>query len=79
MPEYLIGQGMFWLGMGERIEVLNKIYSPYMYEKFCMLANMLGASKTALAYRMEKLGLIKENHLDNPYKYCEKIFIMKED
>ena len=79
MPEYLIGQGMFWLGMGERIELLNKIYSPYMYEKFCMLANMLGASKTALAYRMEKLGLIKENHLDNPYIVFDRINITKED
>jgi len=24
MPEYLIGQGMFWLGMGEQIELLSK-------------------------------------------------------
>lgn len=79
MPEYLIGQGMFWLGMGERIELLNKIYSPYIYEKFCMLADMLGASKTALAYRMEKLGLIKENHLDNPYIVFDRINITKED
>ena len=79
MPEYLIGQGMFWLGLGERIEILNKIYSPYIYKKFCMLAEMLGASKSALAYRMEKLGLIRENHLDNPYKYNEKFLITKED
>lgn len=79
MPEYLIEQGMFWLGIGERIELLNKIYSPYMYEKFCMLADMLGASRSALAYRMEKLGLIKENHLDNPYKYCDRLYITKED
>jgi len=79
MPEYLIGQGMFWLGIGERIELLNKIYNPYMYNKFCMLAEMLGASKSALAYRMETLGLIKENHLDNPYKYCDKLRITKED
>ena len=79
MPEYLIRQGMFWLDMGERIELLNKRFSPYMYEKFCMLADMLGASKTALAYRMEKLGLIKENHLSNPYKYLERVYITKED
>ena len=79
MPEYLIEQGMFWLGIGERIELLNKIYSPYMYEKFCMLAEMLGASRTALAYRMEQIGLIKENHLDNPYKYCDRLYITKED
>lgn len=69
MPEDLIRQGMFWLDMGEQINILNKKFSPYMYEKFCMLADMLGASRSALAYRMEKLGLIKENHLANPYKF----------
>ena len=79
MPEDLIRQGMFWLDMGEQINILNKKFSPYMYEKFCMLADMLGASRSALAYRMEKLGLIKENHLDNPYKYCERFCITKED
>ena len=79
MPEDLIRQGMFWLDMGEQINILNKKFSPYMYEKFCMLADMLGASRSALAYRMEKLGLIKENHLDNPYIVFDRINITKED
>ena len=79
MPEDLIRQGMFWLDMGEQINILNKKFSPYMYEKFCMLADMLGASKSALAYRMEKLGLIKENHLSNPYIVFDRINIIKED
>jgi len=30
---------------------------------------MLGASKQALAYRMQKLGLIEQNQLENPYEY----------
>ena len=79
MPEDLIRQGMFWLDMGEQINILNKKFSPYMYEKFCMLADMLGASRSALAYRMEKLGLIKENHLSNPYIVFDRINIIKED
>ena len=79
MPEDLIRQGMFWLDMGEQINILNKKFSPYMYEKFCMLADMLGASRSALAYRMEKLGLIKENHLSNPYIVLDRINIIKED
>ena len=79
MPEDLIRQGMFWLDMGEQINILNKKFSPYMYEKFCMLAYMLGASRSALAYRMEKLGLIKENHLSNPYIVFDRINIIKED
>ena len=79
MPEDLIRQGMFWLDMGEQINILNKKFSPYMYEKFCMLADMLGASRSALAYRMERLGLIKENHLSNPYIVFDRINIIKED
>ena len=79
MPEDLIRQGMFWLDMGEQINILNKKFSPYMYEKFCMLADMLGASRSALAYRMVKLGLIKENHLSNPYIVFDRINIIKED
>ena len=79
MPEDLIRQGMFWLDMGEQINILNKKFSPYMYEKFCMLADKLGASRSALAYRMEKLGLIKENHLSNPYIVFDRINIIKED
>lgn len=69
MPVELIEQGMFWLGLGAKIPYLNKIYAPYNYEKFCMLAEMLGASKQALAYRMEKLGMIEHNQLDNPYEF----------
>lgn len=69
MPVELIEQGMFWLGLGAKIPHLNKIYAPYNYEKFCMLAEMLGASKQALAYRMEKLGMIEHNQLDNPYEF----------
>ena len=69
MPTELIEQGMFWLGLGERIKLLNKVYSPSIYEKFCTLAEMLGASKQALAYRLQKLGMIEHNQLENPYEY----------
>ena len=69
MPTELIEQGMFWLGLGERIKLLNKVYSPSIYEKFCTLAEMLGASKQALAYRLQRLGMIEHNQLENPYEY----------
>lgn len=71
MPVDLIEQGMFWLELGEKISLLNKIYSPIVYNKFCTLADMLGASKQALAYRMQKLGLLEQNQLENPYEFLQ--------
>lgn len=68
MPVELIEQGMFWLGLGGKITHLNKVFSPIVYEKFCMLAEMLGVSKQALAYRIQKLGMLENNQLDNPYE-----------
>jgi len=69
MPVELIEQGMFLLGLGTNIPHLNKICASYNYEKFCMLAEMLGASKQALAYRMQNLGMIEHNQLENPYEF----------
>jgi hypothetical protein len=31
------------------------------------MASFLGVSKTALAIRMKQLGLLENNHLDDPY------------
>ena len=71
LPEELIRQGMFLFDLGDQINYLNKLHFGETYKKFCMLADMLGASKSALAYRMERLGLIKHNQLDNPHKFWD--------
>ncbi len=68
MPTDLILQNMYWLQLEEKIKLLNSVYAPAVYEKFCTLASMLGASKQALAYRMQRLGLIETNHFDDPYQ-----------
>ena len=49
--------------MGEHIGTLSKKYTPNKYESFCRLAEALGASKSALSFRMEDLGLLDRNLL----------------
>lgn len=71
LPEDLIRQGMFRLGLGEPITLLNRIYAPAIHEKFCILAAMLGSSKSALAYRMQRLGLLINNQLADPHELID--------
>ena len=63
MPEDAIREGMFLAGLGEHIGTLSKKYTPNKYESFCRLAEVLGASKSALSFRMEQLGLLDRNLL----------------
>ena len=67
LPGNLIKQGMFLFNLGDKIECLNKIYSPEVYKRFEALADFLGCSKKALAIRMKQLGLLKKEYLDNPF------------
>lgn len=54
---------MYLFGLGERMKVLSKRYSPNKYEAFCAMAEAMEVSRTALAYRMEQLGLLGRNLL----------------
>lgn len=69
LPKDLVLQGMFLFDLGEKIKCLNKVYYPVVYDKFSALADFLGCSKTALAIRMKKLGLLEQEYLDNPHDY----------
>ena len=53
--------------LGEKVKTLNKVFFPKEYEHFSDMASFLGVSKTALAIRMKQLGLLENNHLDDPY------------
>lgn len=66
LPPDLIKQGMFLFDLGEKIDCLNKVFRPAVYEKFSAMADFLGSSKKALAIRMKQLGMLKEEYLDNP-------------
>lgn len=63
LPKDAIEDAMFYFGLGQKIKVLSKKYSEYKYERFCEMAEFLQVSKTALAYRLEQLGLLERNYL----------------
>ena len=63
LPKEAIDDAMFVFGLGKKIKVLSKKYSEYKYERFCEMADFLRVSKTALAYRLEQLGLLERNYL----------------
>ena len=63
LPEDAILETMYLFGLGERMKVLSKRYSPNKYESFCAMAEVMEVSRTALAYRMEQLGLLERNLL----------------
>ena len=69
LPRCLIEKGMFLFGLGDKIECLNKIYYPAVYERYAALSDFLGCSKKALAIRMKQLGLLHKDYLDNPFDY----------
>ena len=63
LPPDAVEAAMFIFGLGDKMKVLSRRYSPYRYERFCEMAQFLGVSKTTLAYRMEQLGLLERNYL----------------
>ena len=63
LPKDAILETMYLFGLGERMKVLSKRYSPNKYESFCAMAEAMEVSRTALAYRMEHLGLLERNLL----------------
>ena len=63
MPKDAVLDGMFLAGLGEHIGTLSQKYTPNKYDSFCRLAEALGVSRSALAFRMERLGLLDKNLL----------------
>ena len=73
LPEDIVKKGMFLFGLGDKIKILNKIYSRETYDKFAALADFLGSSKKALAIRMKQLKLLEQDYLDNPFSMLEVV------
>lgn len=63
LPADAITDAMFMYGLGSKMKLLSRKYSEYNYNRFCEMAEYLQVSKTALAYRMEQLGLLGRNRL----------------
>ena len=50
-------------GLGDKMKMLSRKYSENRYNLFCEMADYLQVSRSALAYRMEQLGLLEHNRL----------------
>lgn len=71
LPKHLIGQALYLFSLPEKIEMLNRVYAPEVYQRFVAMADFLGCSKTALAIRLKQLGILKNDYLDNPYRLID--------
>lgn len=76
LPVEVVLAALHRFDLEKGIEILNKIYRPKEYERFCEMADFLGASKQALAIRLKRLGLLKKEYLQDPYAM---IYVEKED
>ena len=73
MPEKLIRHSMESFCIGEKLEMLNRVFRPNSYVAFCSMAEFMGVSKQALEIRMKQLNLIGRSYLRNPYALVDVI------
>lgn len=71
LPRECVELCMFMFGLGDKIRVLNRVYSSEVYERFVDMSIFLGVSKTALAIRLKQLGLLEKDYLDDPYSLID--------
>lgn len=71
MPEDLLRRHLMDHGYPNGMFRLNRLFQHKEYKAFVDICTKMGVSKQALAYRMERLGLLKENHLRNPYAIAD--------
>lgn len=76
LPPEIVWSALHDFGLGDRIDVLNRVFRPAEYERFTEMADFLGASKQALAIRLKGLGWLKKEYLRYPY---EMVNIWKEE
>lgn len=67
LPVDMVWSALQRFDLRNGIEMLNRVYRPQVYERFCRMAEYLGASKQALAIRLKRLGLLKLDFLKDPY------------
>lgn len=76
LPVEIVFGALHKFDLERGIEILNRIYRPKEYARFCEMAKFLGVSKQAMAIRLKQLGLLKRENLRNPYALAD---IEKED
>ena len=67
----MIGASGHRFDLEQGIGILNKVYRPKEYGRFCEMAEFLGVSKQAMAIRLKRLGLLKKDYLQNPYALAD--------
>ena len=67
LPANCVKQNMKTFGLGQEMRLLNRVFAPTDYARFEEMATYMGVSKTALAIRMQRLGLLKRSDLGDPY------------
>jgi Zn-dependent peptidase ImmA (M78 family) len=67
MPPDIVRSALAQFGLPDGIEMLNRVFRPQTYERFCEMSDYLGVSKQALAIRLKRLGWLKKDYLRNPY------------
>lgn len=76
LPVEIVLGALYRFDLEHGIEILNKIYRPKEYVRFCEMAEFLGASKQALAIRLKRLGLLKKEYLKDPHAMVD---VVKEE
>lgn len=68
MPAELVMNTLHCFDLGGGIRILNRVFFPKEYERFCQTADALGVSKQALSIRMKQLDMLGEAYLEDPYR-----------
>lgn len=71
MPEDMVRRNLITFGLGEKIRMLNRVFAHDEYERFSRMASYMGVSKTALAIRLKRLGILSNDYLKNPYAVAD--------
>lgn len=67
MPADMVRSNMAAFGLGNHLRMLNKVFAPDEYDRFCEMAQYMGVSKQALSIRLKQLGLLEKDYLQDPY------------
>ena len=78
MPEDLVRRNLSLVGFPDGIEVLNPIWRRKDFARFDELCRMMQVSKQAMAYRLQRLGLLRSNQMDCPMSMLD-IMIEEEE
>lgn len=66
LPIEIVHEALHRFDLEHGIGILNKVYRPKEYGRFCEMAEFLGVSKQAMVIRLKRLGLLKKDYLQKP-------------